>query len=277
MALIEIHPKQMRYIALLIPTLILLLLISACAQPTPTGVKTAPTETPPVENTTVPDSPLPPTATATPLPAVTSTIAPYVLISGNTNCRTGPGSVYDLLHTYLAGEQADLLGKNAAESFYFTTDQNGINPDCWLWGQYATPVGDTSLLPVFTPPPTPTPNPNFEITFDRNDGAAGTWHLVFQIDNTGSVPWESALMYVYDPTSYGEAGHFANNFWEFNTPGSTIDSIPVGGTAFFVSGGITNPLFTPGGGLLDFYMIICDQEYLGGSCKAKMFTIDFSS
>jgi hypothetical protein len=185
--------------------------------------------------------------------------------------------VYDLLHTYLAGDQAGLLGKNADESFYFTTDQNGINPDCWMWGQYATPVGDTALLPVFTPPPTPTPNPDFEVAYDRNDGAAGTWHLIFKIDNTGSIPWESALLYVYDPTSFDEAGHFANDFWEFNTHGSTIDSIPVGGTAYFHSGGIRNPLFTPGGGLVDIYMILCDQEYLGGYCKAKMFTIEFPS
>ena len=35
------------------------------------------------------------------------------------------------------------------------------NPDrpgeCWLWGQYASVSGDTSSLPVRTPPPTPTP------------------------------------------------------------------------------------------------------------------------
>jgi hypothetical protein len=202
---------------------------------------------------------------------------PYVMISGNTNCRTGPGSVYDWLHTYLAGDEARLLGKSPDGFFWYTTGKNSPLPECWLWGQYATPVGDTSLVPVFTPPPTPTPIPDYEIELSYIDVAMGSWYLFFEIENTGSATWESALLYIYDPVSFKDSGRFSNTFQENNNhPDPTQQNIPPGGTAYFHGARITNPMFEPGGGLLDIYFIACTQQYLGGYCKSTMYTIDVS-
>jgi len=77
-------------------------------------------------------------------------------VSVNTNCRTGPGVVYDLIGALLVGEQAVVVGKYTAGNYWIIN-----NPDssgtCWLWGQYATVTGNTAGLPEYTPPPTPTP------------------------------------------------------------------------------------------------------------------------
>jgi len=79
-----------------------------------------------------------------------------VTVSVDTNCRTGPGVVYDRVGGLLVGEQAVVVGKYSAGNYWIIN-----NPDssgtCWLWGQYATVTGNTAGLPEYTPPPTPTP------------------------------------------------------------------------------------------------------------------------
>lgn len=132
------------------------------------------------------------TPSITPSPTVTLTPTPerpLVYISGNTNCRFGPGEVYDLIHTYLAGESAYLVGKNLSETFWFTQDQERGSINCWLWGKYATPEGNIADLPVFTPPPTPTPAVDFTITY-KNTFCGGK-EIIVKIKNTGELTLES--------------------------------------------------------------------------------------
>ncbi len=124
-----------------------------------TGVATATTavgETPELVATDTPEfTPTPsmtPTITSTATPSV-----PMVKVSQNTNCRTGDSTAYDLIGALLVGETAEVVGRSAAGDYWIIQ-----NPDragtCWLWGNYATVSGDTSGLPVMTPPPTPTPS-----------------------------------------------------------------------------------------------------------------------
>lgn len=278
----NLHSKIIFHLVFLIPIVLLLLVNPACApltqdQPSataPVQVKgtqvpgNPSTETAPPE--TITSTPLP---TASPLPALTSTPIPYVVITGNTNCRFGPDSVYDWLYTYLAGDQAQLLGKNADESFWFTTDQNGVIPDCWLWGNYATPVGDTSSLPVFTPPPTPTPRPDFEISYSDYDGAGGDAWLWFKIENTGSVKWESALVYAKNTATGDTAVHLSNTFKDGVWGGSDITDVAAGYSGFIPSG----QLFKPFGYMIDVYLLACEKDDLGGLCQARYLSIDLTT
>ena len=222
-----------------------------------------------------PETPIPTLgATATSLPTLTATPGPYAMITGNTNCRTGPGNVYDLLHTYLAGKQVDLLGKSPDGFFWYTSDQEEIAPDCWLWGQYATPVGDTAFLPVFTPPPTPTPSPDFEVTWVETEGAMGSLWLYLEIENIGPVTWESALLFLHEPTVPQDAGRFSNKFQETvygELP--TKDNIPPGESGYFVSGRLSAPgNWGKIGDVVDFYFTACTEDNLGGTCITKMWT-----
>jgi len=99
------------------------------------------------------------TSFPTDIPTITLTATPTVpmaTVSVNTNCRTGPGVVYDLIGALLVGEQAVVVGKFSAGNYWIIN-----NPDssgtCWLWGEYATVTGNTAGLPEYTQPPTPTP------------------------------------------------------------------------------------------------------------------------
>lgn len=96
-----------------------------------------------------------PTDTPTITPTYTPTV-PMARVSVDTNCRTGPGIIYDRVGGLLVGEEAVVIGKYTIDNYWIIN-----NPDssgtCWLWGQYATISGNTAGLPEYTPPPTPTP------------------------------------------------------------------------------------------------------------------------
>ena len=108
-------------------------------------------------------TPLPPTATSTDQPTATITFTatsavPMVQVSENTNCRTGPGTIYDWVSILLVGQQAEVIARSADGSYWVIQNPDGAGT-CWLWGFYATVEGPTASLPVWDAPPTPTPLP----------------------------------------------------------------------------------------------------------------------
>lgn len=103
----------------------------------------APSQTPP-----------PPTETGTAEATGTPTV-PQVRVSSATNCRTGPSVDYDLLWTMQPEVVAEVVGKHTPSGYWIIKFPNG---QCWLWGQYATVSGNTSVLPEYPQPPTPTPS-----------------------------------------------------------------------------------------------------------------------
>jgi hypothetical protein len=80
-----------------------------------------------------------------------------VSVSVDTNCRTGPGKIYDYIGALIVGETAEVVGQSMDGQYWIikNPDQPG---ECWLWGYYATVEGPVAGLPKYTPPPTPTPS-----------------------------------------------------------------------------------------------------------------------
>lgn len=106
---------------------------------------------------------LTPTVTLTSTPSV-----PQVSVTSATNCRTGPGTVFDLLYTLQPGQAAELIGKDTLDDYWVIKMPSGGT--CWLWGQYAVVSGNVAALPEVPPPPTPTPSlplapSNFHVNF----------------------------------------------------------------------------------------------------------------
>jgi len=82
-----------------------------------------------------------------------------VMVTLNTNCRVGPGVVYDLLGALLAGEKTEIIALATSGPYVIIDNPNKPGQLCWLWLKYAEITGNTDLLPLMTPPPTPTPKP----------------------------------------------------------------------------------------------------------------------
>lgn len=91
-----------------------------------------------------------------PGPSPTSTLT-LVTVSLDTNCRSGPGKVYDHVGALLAGEQTEVVGWDGVGAYWYVKNPDQPGGFCWLWGQYATVTGDRQSLPLVAPPPTPIP------------------------------------------------------------------------------------------------------------------------
>lgn len=123
------------------------------------------------------------TATTALTPTITFTLppsVPTVSVSVDTNCRTGPGVVYERLTGLFVGERAEVIGKYTSVTPNYWIIKKG-SVTCWLWGQYATVEGNTSNLPEMVPPPSPTP------TFTPTPTVTPTITLTATITNTPTV------------------------------------------------------------------------------------------
>ena len=121
-------------------------------------------------DTTTPTITHTPTNTLTPAPAI-----PMVSVTVNTNCRFGPGQVYTYLGALLEGETAEIHGVNPDGNFWYIENPDNPGAYCWITAAYAQVTGDTSQVPVLTPPPTPTHTPvSLSFTFSPTSGPAGS-------------------------------------------------------------------------------------------------------
>jgi len=88
---------------------------------------------------------------ATSTPTTSSTV--FVTVSTATNCRTGPGTNYDLVLVFQPGQTAEVVGKYTPSNYWIIKTPTGGT--CWLWGAYAAVQGDTSTLAEMVPPAPP--------------------------------------------------------------------------------------------------------------------------
>jgi hypothetical protein len=138
----------------------------------------------PAEETPPPPTPTA-TQTATPTITLTPTLSvPMVQVSVDTNCRVGPGKVYDWMGALNVGEQAEVVARSADGQYWViqNPDQPGY---CWLWGYYATVDGPMANLPVWDPPPTPTPTRDW----------TGTWTV--WVEGEGSMGYIEGEMTIH--------------------------------------------------------------------------------
>jgi uncharacterized protein YgiM (DUF1202 family) len=165
----------------------------------------------PATPTLTPTSPFTPTITDTPTPTFTLTLAaPMVSVSMDTNCRTGPGNVYDLIGGLKIGETAAVVGRDAYNQYWIIKNPDNLGT-CWIWGKYATVAGDTSKLPVIAAPPTPTPVPavtNVTVAMGKSvvhvSSCIGTGHVGFQgVTVTITTNGPMTVAYSFEETTQG--------------------------------------------------------------------------
>lgn len=130
----------------------------ALAPPLPSATEAAPAVAPlPVTPSATASLTPSPSPTLTPTPTPTPTLGPpRVTANQNSNCRAGPGTVYEVVGFLLQGQTAPVEGKNAAGTWWWIVRQDGPG-HCYIWDGLVTREGDFSGVPVVPDPPTPTP------------------------------------------------------------------------------------------------------------------------
>lgn len=229
--------------------------------------------------TPTPGATQPVTETPTQAPTQTSTQAtPKVHISANTNCRTGPGEVYDRLGIATEGSSLEAFARDPNQSFWFVAHPDQSGEKCWVWDDYATPEGPTGALPVYTPMPTPTPQPtatpavSFNVAFHEIESCVVDNILEFKITNTGDLPLEYVAYDIEDTDKNLSESDSYNYFDEWNhcPEGSSRQKLDPGTSDYFVGYGTDAYLFS--GNNFKATITACTQDNGGGTCVSRTIT-----
>ncbi len=218
--------------------------------------------------TSTPDVPTAsPTITPTFTPVFTATPAvPQVSVSVATNCRVGPGRVYDRVGALLVDQVAEVIGRNQVGNYWYIREPTR-NVTCWLWGEYATVTGNLTVLPVYTPPPTPTPMPSFVLKYDGLDFCTGWW-VELDLTNNGGIAFESVAVTVRDTVTNVVVSQYSDVFTDVDgcTFSDTTERVNPG-----TSPNISSPPFAydPRGHELRATVTLCSLNGQNGTCLTQ--------
>ncbi|HSB91411.1 MAG TPA: hypothetical protein VLD63_15450 [Anaerolineales bacterium] len=224
----------------------------------------------PAEVTAVPSAtPIPPgEPSATPtIPPSPTAVSPVARVNENTNCRTGPGTIYDHDYTALKGSALDIVGQSSVPEYVIVAVPGEPGHTCWLWTRYVTVEGDLSRLPVSTPPPTPTPSLGFTLSYSYMEGCVG-WDPGFKVVNTGNVAFLSGKVKAKDTDTDTTESDTTDVFDKRN--GCAVDhSIPQldpGDTGYIYANSF---LYDPTGNDFEATVTLCTGPGLTGQCITK--------
>lgn len=98
----------------------------------------------------------------TPLAAITNTQQPTltggaVTISSteDTNCRKGPGVMYEAVGILLVGQTSEVVARHQNGKFWLIKNPADPTQTCWVWNETTKVTGNITSLPEATPPATP--------------------------------------------------------------------------------------------------------------------------
>jgi hypothetical protein len=206
-----------------------------------------------------------PTETLTPSPVFIATaVIPQVSVSVATNCRVGPGKVYDRVGALLIGQVVEVYGRDTTGDYWYIRNPNQSNGFCWLWGEYATVTGNFAALPMFTPPPTPTPMPAFEADYDGLETCAGWW-VDLKLTNTGGISFESISLTVRDTDTENVVSMYSDIFTDVDGCEDSFakDVLTPGAKHIVSSPGLA---YDPSGHKLRATVTLCSRDGQNGTC-----------
>jgi hypothetical protein len=256
----------------------LLLASSACSLPRFTGTAIS-TASPPgaVATSTLTGTWTPSQTPQSPITATPGQV--FVAVSVDTNCRRGPGQVYDLLGGLMVGETAQVFAVDPTGRYLYIR-----NPDvagfCWIWAEYATLDGNASLLPVYTPEPTPTPlftptpPAEFTVAYTHLVNCGGSYVFRFLVTNTGSMPLESIRIDILDNSTATTAVHVLDGFRNVLTGclADTYYDFLAPGASTYVATSPGNLAYDPSGHSISAGVSICTLDAMLGACTGKVLT-----
>lgn len=90
---------------------------------------------------------------------------PFASFEDVTNCRTGPGVNYERITQIQPGFSVEIVGFFPPNYWVVSTDAG----QCWVAGEFVTPSGSVSAVPIVTAPPTPQGNAPQNISLQKWD------------------------------------------------------------------------------------------------------------
>lgn len=209
--------------------------------------------------------------------------SPTVSVSKDTNCRSGPNTIYNLIKVVLVGDVLVVVGQYPGGPYVIVDLGDGT--ECWLWLEYATIIGDISGLLAYSSPPPPvaaatsTSSIPFVLThYDFNECGNGVYMAIITIQNNSSDPFKSAYVKLIHLRSGGGThsmftetndAPFLNDpyqcpggNWNYLVPGAS--ELAPGGTAYISL--LANQRSSAYGENVEATVKVCTRDDLKGQC-----------
>jgi hypothetical protein len=100
------------------------------------------------------------TLTSQPSPTANSVT---ITSTEDTNCRKGPGVMYEIVGKLLVGQISDVVAKYQSGKFWLIKNPSNPAQECWVWNETTKVTGNVASLPNATPPATPNVTLNLTI------------------------------------------------------------------------------------------------------------------
>ncbi len=247
--------------------------VSDVSSDTPAAPTVPPSTATPIDTFT---PTLVPTSTLSPTPTLTVTpLVPMISVSVPTNCRVGPGKIYDMVGALLVGEVVQVYARDPGGNYWYIRNPDEPGQFCWVWGEYATVTGLFSALPVYTPPPSPTPtftatpSPDFDMSYAGLDTCTGWW-VDFKLRNTGSITFKSVSMTVKDTVTSTVVSRIQDGFTDQTGCASASRKMLLPGKA--VNESAPEFSYDPTGHKLKATVTLCSDTGLNGMCVTQNMT-----
>ncbi|MEJ2759361.1 MAG: SH3 domain-containing protein [Anaerolineales bacterium] len=145
------------------------------------------------------------TPTLTSTATFTPTVFAQVYMTGDTNCREGPGTHYGFVTLLKAGQTAEIVGRDRTGHYWVVDNPNGEGR-CWIWNYFAEASGPLIRVAALNAPPTrtltrtPTSTPKLlaSIRYYQITTCDGTDALVVRIYNYSRREFKSWRAQVYE-------------------------------------------------------------------------------
>jgi len=213
------------------------------------------------------------TETFTPEPSATAT--PEVVtakVGRESNCRIGPGGIYDLVATYQADQMLEVVARDLGGGYVFVRNPDKPEEQCYILENNVTIGGDKSILPQFTPLPSPTAVPYFNVSFKKFDICKGVDFAIFNVENVGSVPFRSAYIRITDAKA-DKSAELSLSAFDLMTGcivAKNIAPLEAGGTGFVNSAPLKWPARQ---NTLQAVIMLCTEKSLKGTCVTRVIEV----
>lgn len=231
--------------------------------------------TPRVPSETPTSTPLPGTMPATLEVSPTATFVPVeIRVTRPTHCRSGPGTAFEIVGSFLVGMKAEVIGRDATNQFYYIPNPYVFTDYCWVSGKYAEFTGDPLTLTVVTPPPTPTstgtesPSADFGLRGGGFQVCNGVFWMNIEIANESTLVFQSVQVQLHDREKNVTRTLAADSFAAaIGCDGLTVrDGILKGATALVSSAKFD---YNFKGHLMRAYVTVCTEDKLQGVCATR--------
>jgi hypothetical protein len=276
------HHILAAFVALLVVSLACSQVAPAAAPPDPNAVNTsialtvAARQTEAVLNNpstaTVTLAPVTPTLSPTLEPTLSTTPdftptieTPLITVSVDTNCRAGPGSIFERVGMLLEGETAEVVGREPKGEYWYIRNPDEGLEYCWVWGEYATVTGNT--LPLLYMSPAAPPASSFAASFAKLETCTVYW-VDIKLTNNSAGNFESVALELRDADTNTLATMAENKFThKTGCEVPVMTDALVAGATFILS---SPPLgYNPSGHNLSVKVTVCTDANQQGICLTQ--------